>query len=86
MRHELPKVGHPMSSKTPVQTRTRNPWIDKLSYHHQQMGNDMQTVTLSPKFQVVIPKSVRKALRLKPGHKMHVMEYVSSPACLKSST
>ncbi len=35
----------------------------------------MQTVTLSPKFQVVIPKPVRETLRLKPGQKMHVLEY-----------
>ena len=35
----------------------------------------MQTVTVSPKFQVVIPKSVRETLRLKPGQKMHVVEY-----------
>jgi len=35
----------------------------------------MQTVTVSPKFQVVIPKSVRESLRLKPGQKMQVVEY-----------
>ena len=35
----------------------------------------MQTVTVSPKFQVVIPKSVRETLRLKPGQKMQVVEY-----------
>ena len=35
----------------------------------------MQTVTVSPKFQVVIPKSVRESLRLRPGQKMQVVEY-----------
>lgn len=36
---------------------------------------DMETVTLSPKFQVVIPQSVRHALHLAPGDKMHVIGY-----------
>jgi AbrB family looped-hinge helix DNA binding protein len=35
----------------------------------------MQTVIVSPKYQVVIPKSVRKTLDLRPGQKMHVVEY-----------
>lgn len=35
----------------------------------------MQTVTVSPKFQVVIPREVREALHLRPGQKMQVVEY-----------
>ena len=35
----------------------------------------MDTVTVSPKFQVVIPLKVRKLLGMKPGQKMHVIAY-----------
>jgi len=35
----------------------------------------MQRVTVSPKYQVVIPKSVREALHIRPGQKMQVVEY-----------
>ena len=35
----------------------------------------MQRVTVSPKYQVVIPKSVRETLHLRPGQKMQVVEY-----------
>ena len=38
-------------------------------------GVIMQTVTVSPKFQVVIPRSVRESLQLRPGQKMQVIEY-----------
>ncbi len=35
----------------------------------------MQSVIISPKYQVVIPKTVREALNLRPGQKMQVVEY-----------
>ena len=35
----------------------------------------MQTVRISPKFQVVIPLPIRKALRLAPGAKVQVFQY-----------
>ncbi len=33
------------------------------------------TVTISPKFQVVIPRAVRKQLDLHPGQKIRVLAY-----------
>ena len=36
---------------------------------------DMDTVTLSPKFQVVIPQAIREALHLKAGEKFRVFRY-----------
>ncbi|MGB6223626.1 AbrB/MazE/SpoVT family DNA-binding domain-containing protein [Haloferula sp.] len=35
----------------------------------------MNTVTLSPKFQVVIPLAVREELHLTPGEKLRVIRY-----------
>ncbi|HEY5038562.1 MAG TPA: AbrB/MazE/SpoVT family DNA-binding domain-containing protein, partial [bacterium] len=35
----------------------------------------MSTVTVSPKFQVVIPENVRKGLNIKPGQKFDVIEF-----------
>ena len=35
----------------------------------------MTTVTVSPKFQVVIPKDIRNQLELKPGQKLQILNY-----------
>jgi AbrB family looped-hinge helix DNA binding protein len=35
----------------------------------------MQTVTISPKFQVVIPKDIRDTLKLKAGQKVQAIAY-----------
>ncbi len=37
----------------------------------------MKTVTVSPKYQVVIPRDVREALSIKPGEKMQVINYAN---------
>ena len=36
---------------------------------------DMNTVTVSPKFQVVIPQAIRNALRITVGEKLRVISY-----------
>lgn len=36
---------------------------------------DMNTVTLSPKFQVVIPQAIREAMNLTAGEKLRVLRY-----------
>lgn len=35
----------------------------------------MHTVTVSPKFQVVIPRHLRESMHLRPGQKLQVVEY-----------
>jgi AbrB family looped-hinge helix DNA binding protein len=35
----------------------------------------METVTVSPKFQVVIPKEIRESLKLTPGQKIQAILY-----------
>jgi AbrB family looped-hinge helix DNA binding protein len=35
----------------------------------------MTTVTVSPKYQVVIPQKIREALGLRPGQKVRVLQY-----------
>ncbi len=35
----------------------------------------MVTVTVSPKFQVVIPKAVRERLSIQPGQKLQILQF-----------
>jgi AbrB family looped-hinge helix DNA binding protein len=35
----------------------------------------MTTVTVSPKYQVVIPKEIRESLELKPGQKLQIIQF-----------
>lgn len=35
----------------------------------------MTTVTISPKFQIVLPEAIRKLMNLKPGEKLIVLNY-----------
>jgi AbrB family looped-hinge helix DNA binding protein len=35
----------------------------------------MSTVTVSPKYQVVIPKEIRESMGIEPGRKVHMMVY-----------
>lgn len=37
----------------------------------------MTTVTISPKYQVVIPQTIREALHLKPGEKLRVLRHAN---------
>jgi len=46
-----------------------------IKYTYYDMLIDMNTVTVSPKYQVVIPLAIRDALGLRPGEKLRVMRY-----------
>jgi AbrB family looped-hinge helix DNA binding protein len=39
------------------------------------MESVMDAVTISPKFQVVIPKAIRESLGLRPGQKVQAVQY-----------
>ncbi len=55
-----------MPPKSPVASITKSSYGKLI---------DMNTVTVSPKFQVVIPQAIREELALKPGEKMRVLRY-----------
>jgi AbrB family looped-hinge helix DNA binding protein len=46
-----------------------------MSESYDDILIDMNIVTLSPKYQVVIPLAVREALGLAPGQKLRIFRY-----------
>ena len=42
---------------------------------YYERGVDMDSVTVSPKFQVVIPRRIREKMGLKPGEKLQVISF-----------
>jgi AbrB family looped-hinge helix DNA binding protein len=51
-------------------------FINKVRTHEPVIdGGAMRTVTISPKFQVVIPKAIREELGLSPGQKVQAIVY-----------
>lgn len=46
------------------------PWYDDL-----WIDSAMTTITISPKFQVVIPKAIRELLGLEPGQKLQAIAF-----------
>ena len=49
--------------------------LASIWHSSNDMHMDMDTVTLSPRFEVVIPQAIRAALQLKAGEKLRVMRY-----------
>ena len=49
------------------------PSATSIDFRYYNPAIDMDTVTISPKFQVVLPKKLREELGLKAGGKMRVV-------------
>jgi AbrB family looped-hinge helix DNA binding protein len=46
-----------------------------MMYSYYKKENDMNAVTVSPKYQVVIPRSVRERIQLHPGERLQVISF-----------
>jgi len=52
-------------------------WYTRIMYYAVliDLGGAMETVTVSPKYQVVIPSRIRRLLGVEPGQKVKVILY-----------
>ena len=67
---------NPHSEMGQTNTACENPTPEAIilrNYHRWSMR--MEAVKISPKFQVVIPKKLREALKLSPGQKIQMVTY-----------
>ena len=64
-------------SKTPFGHAMRGDGLASIRRPFYDTPFDMDTVTLSPKFQVVIPQAIREALHLTAGEKFRVLRYAN---------
>jgi AbrB family looped-hinge helix DNA binding protein len=46
-----------------------------IGYMYYRRENDMDTVTVSPKYQVVIPLAVRERMHIRPGEQLEVISF-----------
>jgi len=49
--------------------------MKNVLHYDYRKDNGMETTTVSPKYQVVIPARVRRALGIRPGQKVQVIPY-----------
>ena len=49
--------------------------VIRSSYRYSERHTPMDSVTVSPKFQVVIPQRVRERMAVKAGDRMQVVQY-----------
>jgi AbrB family looped-hinge helix DNA binding protein len=53
-------------------------WEDSPGYHHTDLPTlepSVPVVTVSPKYQVAIPREIREALGLEPGQKLQAFAF-----------
>jgi AbrB family looped-hinge helix DNA binding protein len=72
LRYKASLLPRPLAEKNIIENPYRSCYCNTKTIDG---GFDMQSVTVSPKYQVVIPKTVRESMNLRPGQKMQVVEY-----------